>query len=647
MDKLTLILLGILSAGYLSGQSLRLAEIFTDHAVLQRNVDHPLSGWSGPGAKVTVDFAGTSLRAKTAKDGRWTVTLPATPAGGPHEITVRSGRETVTLTDLYFGDVYLLSGQSNMEWRLEQSDPTGERARTIADPLIRQILVEKTAAGSPLDHLTIQQPWTPGTATAIGRFSGVGAYFAHHLRSKFGVTVPIGLVHSSWGGSKIEAWIEATAQGMDAAEVLQQQESMVERMGRAAYARYAEEFGGTPPVRDEGEALGYLKDGHADASWGSMELPGTWESRGYPNVDGVVYFRRTLELTAEQAAGAATLLLGGIDDEDETYVNGRRIGGMTVYNEPRNYELAAGTLRPGSNTIAIRVVDNGWGGGFTAGPERFLLRTAAGDLPLAGPWKFHFGEWRIDGQKNHQPMALYNAMIAPLAGLPLSGVLWYQGESNTGPGEAEVYADQMRTLIRSWRDHFDRPDLPFYWVQLANYQAEPATPDEPGWAVLRAAQTAALDLPNTGQAVITDLGEADDIHPQNKWDVGYRLALHAAAGIYGKSVTPASVRVAGAAQGSGEIRLAFRNMNGRNLVVRPRPDDKYGYVRGFTVRDAGGEWHWSRAYLSQDGQSVTLPGEISGKLVTHVRYAWANNPAAANVYSSDGLPLTPFEIEVK
>ncbi|TXF91172.1 hypothetical protein FUA23_02805 [Neolewinella aurantiaca] len=632
-----------------SAQKLELFESFTNHAVLQRNTDHPMWGWAKPGTVVKVLIGEQKLSVKTDKSGRWEVSLPPMPAGGPHKISVQAKNEGILLEDVYFGDVYLLSGQSNMEWRLSQSDADGSRAKAIADPLIRELKVKRAYDGSPRTRLDIDEKfseeWIVGTAAGIKDFSAVGSYFAHYLREE--VDVPVGLLHSSWGGSRIEPWMRPTADGMN--PDLDETEDMMAQAGIPGRKRFAQDFPGrNVPTEDNGQAKGWLTDDFDAASWPTMTLPTFWERAGYPNVDGVFYFRRSFSLTEAQAAGAATLYLGAIDDGDITHINGEFVGTHPdAHAAKRRYEVPAGTLRAGRNTIAIRVNDGGGGGGFSAEAEGMKLETAKGSIPLAGGWKFNIGEFSVGGNFNKMPVILYNAMIAPLAKYPLTGILWYQGESNAGPGDNVNYAQLMKGLIKDWRDFFANPDLPFYWVQLANYTAPPASANEPGWAVLRRSQTEALELPFTGQAVITDIGEAGEIHPQNKWEVGRRLSLHALKDIYDKDVVASSPAVSSAKVINDRVVVRFSGIGG-GLVVRPNAanDQRYPYLaEGFTVEDANGKWHFASGLVGEDDNGVVLITP-PGITVRRVRYAWASNPERANLFSREGLPVTPFEISV-
>ena len=640
------LLLLLLTPCCLLAQDLTVFEAFTDHAVLQRDTDHPIWGWAKPGRQVSVEIAGKTVKAKTDKTGKWKAQLPEMPAGGPHLISLADGRSMIELSDIYFGDVYLLSGQSNMEWRLAQSDPDSTRARAIADPLIRQVLVAKSSADEPLDHLSLDESWKAGTTNEIADFSGVGAYFSHYLREG-GVDVPIGLLHSSWGGSRLEPWLSAEVLDDQGLQARDESTSVAKAVETKVGTFFSSEFPGeAPPMADEGEALGYLQDATDLTNWATMELPGMWESKGYTNIDGIFYFRRDFDLTAEQATQDARLYLGAIDDGDWTYINGQQVGSNpNAYSLERMYEVPASFLREGRNTLAIRVYDGAGGGGFTSSPEQLYLKTGEDRVPLAGQYHYRIGEFKTGGgQPNQVPTLLYNAMIAPLQDWPLTGVLWYQGESNAGPGDAEAYAEQMRTLVNFWRDRFDNDRLPFYWVQLANFQDAPTQPDQPGWATLRASQTAALDLPMTGQAVIIDIGEAGDIHPKNKWEVGRRLSLHALKDIYGRNVQAASpIAKDFDVEGYGAV-VQFAE-KGLGLTVHQEEGNRYPIVKSLTVRDEAGEWRWAIGFLQPNEQQLLVVNP-AGTKITGVRYAWFSNPDDANLYSIDGLPVTPFELLV-
>lgn len=651
----------LLTVQSLFAQELQVFESFAHQAVLQRDVAHPFWGWAAPKTKVEVkmftalDKESFTYRTKADANGRWSVTLDAQPAGGPYRFEVRAKDQLEEVKSVYFGDVYLLSGQSNMEWKLEQSDPEGERRYEVADPLVRELKVEKTFAAGPQHHLPLDQElgdqWRVATPENTGTFSAVGIYFAHYLRKE--QDVPIGLINSSWGGSRIEPWMSPAALGLNGRDAMREQEDATAAASRVARRQFEKDFPGREiPTEDRGEELGWLTADFDDSNWPTMTLPTHWEPAGYRNVDGYFYFRSSFELTAEQAAAPVTLRLGAIDDGDWTYLNGEKVGSTpNDYQALRAYVVPPDALRTGENQLAIRVYDRWGGGGFSADPSNFYVKTVTGNIDLAGPFKFNVGEFRVESKSNQIPTILYNAMIAPLEGLPLSGVLWYQGESNSGNGDNLAYEGLMRSLVEQWRGFFAHPDvLPFYWVQLANFMAPVSTPNEPGWAVVRGSQSRAADLPKTGYAVITDIGEADDIHPKNKWEVGRRLSLHVLKDVYGlsdvRAQSPVVDRVV-VSKGSGaagrkQAVVSFKHIPD-GLTVKG--GNLYGYVTGFTVQDAAGEWHFARATFEPASNTVRLINP-AGTGIERVRYNWANNPDG-NLFSREGLPVDGFDVEVE
>jgi len=415
--------------------------------------------------------------------------------------------------------------------------------------------------------------------------------------------------------------------------------SSLDALRAAAGNTLRERLGEVPPAAgNRGQESGWSAADFDDSDWPTMELPRLWESDGLTGVDGVFWFRTSFELTPEQAARPAVLHLGPIDDADVTYLNGRQVGTTRAYNKPRHYALPADTLRAGRNTLAIRVTDTGGGGGIYGAEEDLRLELGAESISLAGDWRYNVAAFTVQSSSaNQQPTLLYNKMIHPLLDFPIRGVLWYQGESNAGPGDNAAYAEQFKTMIRDWRTRFGLGELPFYWVQLANFMAPPQSPTDIGtWPQLRASQSAALELPNTAEAVIIDIGEADDIHPRNKSEVGRRLSLAARHNLYGEfDVAYRSPRVAEVNFYNTQTTVRFEHV-GAGLEVR----DRYGIVKSITVQDAAGEWHWAPAMVVSYDQIVVLHTQL-GKIQA-VRYAWANNPDDANLYTQEGLPVAPF-----
>jgi sialate O-acetylesterase len=404
---------------------------------------------------------------------------------------------------------------------------------------------------------------------------------------------------------------------------------------------------GTIPTEDEG-----LVDGVArwadpaldDAAWSTIPVPGLWEQAGYPGMDGVAWYRTTFTLTSEEAQHGARLAVGAVDDEDITWVNGVEVGRTQRYDAQRLYDVPATALRAGPNVVAVRVLDTGGGGGIWQQPEHVYVEVGGTRRSLAGTWKFRVAMVRIDedGQQiNKVPTVLYNRMVHPLLPFPIRGVIWYQGESNANEvAQAATYREHLATLIRSWRQEWggELGAFPFLWVQLPNYGAvDTVPPDRAAWATLRESQTAALALPNTGQAVTIDVGEPNDIHPRNKQDVGARLALVARSVVYGHDVVSSGPAYRRHAIRDGRVVIEFDHTDG-GLVSRTAGDG----VVGFAVASDDRRFVWARARI--DGNRVVVWSDQVPQPAA-VRYAWSNSPPTPSLYNGAGLPAAPFRTD--
>ena len=634
-----LVLLVLVTAPAAKAQ-LQPARLFSNGVVLQRDAELPVWGWAETGADVAVSFDGETRHATADRSGRWQVTFAPRPAGGPHEITMRSGQDTVRVQDVLVGDVWGASGQSNMEWTVADAKNAEEEIAGASDRAIRHFKVPRSWSERPEERLAGGQ-WHSATAEHVGAFTAVGYFFARALRQH--VDVPIGLINSTWGGSRIEPWMSAKALGLEAGEaqaLLQNEKQRIERQRE----RLRDTIG-TLPTDDRGMVGGeprWAQPDLDDSDWGQIPVPSNWEEVGYEGLDGVAWYRTTVRLSEAEADQALTLHLGPIDDSEITWVNGTEVGRTSGWTEPRVYEVPASALRPGANVIAVRVEDTGGGGGIYGKAAAIRLDGAGVHKPLAGDWRFKVGAvtMEAEGRKNQVPTVLYNKMIHPLLPQPITGVIWYQGESNASTlTEAREYRTLFQDLISQWRRDWtpapERP-LPFLWVQLANFRAPPEAPSESAWATLRESQHAALFLPNTGQAVALDLGEADDIHPRNKQDVGRRLALDARALVYGHDVVH-----------RGPVYDSHR-VEGRRMIV------SFDHVasglttrdgaapQGFAIAGPDGRFVWAEAELRGD-QVVVWSEEVSTPVA--VRYAWADNPERANLYNAAGLPAAPFRTD--
>ncbi|MEM7382285.1 MAG: sialate O-acetylesterase, partial [Bacteroidota bacterium] len=400
---------------------------------------------------------------------------------------------------------------------------------------------------------------------------------------------------------------------------------------------------GEIPEKDKGlngdNAIWAAKD-LEDGDWKTMDLPALWEQNGWEKTDGVFWFRKAITMGKGRQMTGATLSLGPIDDNDQTWVNGHKVGEMEAYNKNRVYQVPSKYLKEGTNIITVRVDDTGGGGGIYGDPALLHLKLGDEEISLAGAWKYKVGMVRLNNatqSANQQPTLLYNKMIHPVLKFPIKGVLWYQGESNAGnQKDASEYADHFKTLINSWRGLWAQGDFPFLYVQLANFMAPKGPSEASNWALLRESQTRAMELPNTGQAVIIDIGEENDIHPRNKQDVGYRLGLAAQKLTYGKDVIPSGPVFSEMQAANGKLILKF---NYSDNGLKTKDGNAPG---GFAIAGADKKFVWADARIS--GNTVEVFSEEIKEPVA-VRYAWGDNPDKANLYNNEDLPATPFRTD--
>jgi sialate O-acetylesterase len=623
--------------------------LFNDHVVLQRGVRFPVWGWTTPGSRVAVEMRGKMTTAIADAGGRWIARLGPFDAGGPFTLTVK-GTQTVTLNDVLVGDVWLASGQSNMEMGITQVNDAREEVAHADYPRIRLFQVPKIAATNP--RTTVNARWLVCNPTNIaaggwGGFSAVAYFFGRRLHKE--LNVPVGLIHTSWGGTAAEGWVspETLSELKEFVPAVNNLEKTWADATRPP-ADYDKALDDWWSKNDPGSVTGRMwSEPSFDASgWKRMRLPRFWEDAGLPAYDGVVWFRRTFELPSDWAGKDLLLSLGPVDDRDTTFVNGVRVGALSQWDAPRSYRVSAGLLKPGTNTIAVRVLDTGVGGGIYGKPEQLKIELADGGaspVSLAGEWSYRasvaLAELQTQppqqgGNDFSVPVIRYNGMIAPLLPYAIKGAIWYQGETNVG--RAAQYERIMATLIRDWRTRFGVGDFPFLVVQLANYLERRDAPVDSEWARLREAQLhVSRNVAHTGLAVTIDIGDAKDIHPKDKQDVGTRLALAALANVYGRKLEysgPAYRRM----KIEGErVRLSFDHAEG-GLVARDG-----GRLTGFAVAGEDGRFVWADTVIEGDEVVVSSP-EV--KRPAAVRYAWADNPAA-NLYNRAGLPASPFRTD--
>ncbi|MGS2764118.1 sialate O-acetylesterase [Sinomicrobium sp. M5D2P9] len=621
---------------------IRLPRLISDHMVLQRDKEIKVWGWASPGESVKLTFRGATYGVKADNNGEWHIPLPAQKAGGPYNMEFEASNR-ITVQNIVFGDVWICSGQSNMELSMTRvREKYAEIVWEAENPDIRQFLVPDLYDFKKENKDLEDGEWQSATPETILGFSAVAYFFALELYEQY--QVPIGLINAALGGSPIEAWMseETLKEFPYAYEELQKfkDDALIKKIETEDSTRVADWYR-TLNAKDPGltENNAWSSPETEDQDWNTTEIPGYWKEGPVGNHIGSVWFRKTVDIPENMTGKPARLSLGRIIDQDYAYVNGEQVGTTGYQYPPRKYDVGASVLKAGKNTITVRVVCNAGNGGFA--PDKPYYLAVPGDtIDLKGTWKYRAGTTmpRAPGQTfiRWKPGGLYNKMIAPLFHYSIKGVIWYQGESNTG--NPEGYNKTFPAMIKNWREAWKQGDFPFLYVQLANFMEETDTPVESNWAALRQAQLNTLSVPNTGMAVITDLGEWNDIHPLNKKDVGKRLALLAGKIAYGEKTTTASGPVPAKANfKKGHVIVTFDHA-GKGLVTRNGKAPEY-----FAISADGKNFVWAKAEITGKNTLKVWNDAISNPVV--VRYAWANNPATANLYSENGLPASPFELK--
>ena len=619
-----------------------LPRIFGDGMVLQRDAPVAVWGHAGPGEIVSVSFHGQSRKTVADGKGSWKVVLSPMAYGGPYPLEIRGRWNTVHIADVLVGDVWICSGQSNMEFpvsgwsRVNNAD---EEIRNADYPAIRLFSVDKAISTRPEEDL-MGGHWEHCSPATIAPFSAVGYFFGRQLHKA--LKIPIGLINTTWGGTDIESWIsrkslDSSREFHDAVAHLPKIEldSLRELYRRRSVHLVTRLQGGLP----DPAAVASWKDPSFDAShWPEMRLPGLWDNQQLgKDFDGVVWFTRVVDLPAVGTADTALLSLGMIDDDDETYVNGIRIGATNGYNLRRVYKLPPGILRPGKNTIAIRVTDYGGGGGIYGKEDELYLSAGATKMTLSGAWNFQVASI-IGGNggfgPNSYPSLLFNAMINPLTSYRIKGAIWYQGENNAV--RAWQYRKAMPLLIGDWRHQWDEGAFPLYFVQLTSFKESNGDSNKGStWAELRESQALTQSLLHTGMAVTIDVGDPDNIHPTDKQDVGSRLAALALQRTYGLPGV-ASGPVYRLVSFPGRKVLVTFSDTGGGLII------KGASLHGFEL--AGSDRHFYPARATIEGNNAILSSDSVQQPVA-VRYAWEDDASNANLFNKEGYPAAPFRTD--
>ena len=655
----------------LAGADVKLNALFTNHMVLQRNQADAIWGTAKPDAEVRItltDGKGDSheVKAKAGSDGRFDAELPELDvAKNPYRLNVNDGDSDVAMTEVLAGDVWVCSGQSNMGFNVNNTLNRDAEIAAADYPTLRLFTVPNVGKADPVDDISTQ-PWTATTPKSIPNFSAVAYFFGRRLNKD--LNVPIGLIHTSWGGTPAEAWTPLPKLEMLAKDGLKEVARMVENRRIAtsvdgkqrlaeAQAKYKADFeawlrkAGRWDNGPTADAAGWEKADLDDSSWKTVTVPHNWIASGEAN--GCAWYRRTIDVPANQAGQPMTMYMGSIDDADTTWFNGEQVGTTdqmqpNVWQIQRIYKVPPNLVKAGKNTIAIRVWDTGGGAGL-AGPT---MTAGVGDtkIVMTGEWKWKrestlaalnpdmpqpqvpTGAMQLDHP--NAPASLYNGMIHPLGKFGIKGAIWYQGETNAA--RAGEYERLLTTMIGAWRDQFDQGDFPFYIVGLANFQKPTDDPNQfSDWAMLRDAQRATAEhVKHSAMSVTIDVGEATDIHPKNKQAVGDRLALLALHDTYHKDIVSRGPTLAKADFDDGKVVLHFANVGGGLKAIGDS-------LKSFAIAGDDGRFAWADAKIDGDTVVLTANGIAQPK---QAKYAFANNPTAS-LFNAEGLPAEPFSVK--
>lgn len=615
-----------------SAAQVRLPRLVRDSMILQRNVPVNIWGWASPGETISIRFHGKRFKATTAGDGRWSVKLPPLQAGGPYTMSIDASNH-IQLKDILIGDVWVCSGQSNMVHQMElHKERYADDIANAMYPEIRQFRVSTMTDLQKAHDDFSTGFWKAATPQDVRDFSAVAYFFARNIFRQY--HVPIGLINASVGGTPIEAWTSE--------EGLQEFPSIIATIRKNKDSIRPQGGYKEPVIQDAGliSRPVWYDPAYIPTHWRSIIIPGYWEDQGARDLNGTVWYRREIDVPVSMTGIPAKLSLGRIVDADVVYINGQQVGNTTYQYPQRRYQLPAGTLKAGKNLIVVRVTNHAGKGGFV--PDKPYYVSAGKDtLDLKGSWLYKVGGVSITSvntgfQAQGNPTALYNAMFAPLTSYTIKGILWYQGETNAG--DPVAYARLLPALIKDWRSKWKEGDIPFLYVQLPNFMDVQYLPSESSWAATREAQRKALVLPGTGMAVTIDLGEWNDIHPDRKKEVGDRLALLARKMVYNEPQLVATGPLFEKAKSDGNRVIISFSATGSGLIT----NDGEAPAE-FAIAGADKKFVWANARI--EGNTVVVWSE-EVTAPRYVRYAWADNPDNPNLSNREGLPASPFEIDI-
>ena len=639
MKKLVvlIVMLGTLLPNTVRSQ-IEIPKIFTSNMVLPRMKSIPISGKSQPNEIIEIKIKNQSHKVKADKQGLWEVILTPLQAGGPYELSFK-GQEELILDNILIGDLWLCAGQSNMQYTLNMLNYQEPDTSRIAYENLRLCSIGVGADYLPQKDVPTAV-WHETNAETISNFSATGYFFGRELAEK--QDVPIGLISSNLGATTIETWMS-----MDALKKFPQFDEVTGDIIQTnkdfatlnkEFVKYRKKWDTKYYLQGPGLDEKWYADSYDYSDWEEINLPSFWEDFGYEEHDGSFWFRKTFDLESSQLENDFHLALNQIDDYDITWVNGKKIGETFGKSNFRNYSVPKEILREKGNTLTIRVFDIGGKGGI-------YTNAFWGNQILTGKWKYRKG-LSIDTEKFPKPkvpngsifshpLLLYNTGIAPLHNFPITGIIWYQGESNENRGGE--YEALLKGMINDWRLKWNDPEMPFLIVQLANYKQEDLLPGESKWAEIRNSQMNAAALKNVDIATAIDIGEANNIHPYKKAELGRRLGLLAMHYSYGEKLKQGPIYSSQSIVGN-KIEIKFNTYNSKLRSL-----DKYGYLRGFSIAGSDGNFKWAKAKII-DSNVIEVYSE-SVSVPKYVRYAWSDNPGPLDLINEESLPAFPFRTD--
>lgn len=642
MKMRTIAVLSFLLFYFNSFAEIRLPRLIRDSMVMQRDTRLKVWGWATAGEKVKITFNKKSFSTTTDASGKWKMELPAMKAGGPYTMKI-DGSNHITLKEILIGDVWLCSGQSNMVHQMSlHAVRYADEVANANYPEIRHFWIPNvTNVQAPQEDLPGGY-WKSANPADVGDFSAVAYFFAKDLYQKY--HVPMGLINASWGGTPIEAWMSEES-FKEFPNILTTIQKNKDTAYINSFSRRISSF--NRPVRQEDKGLTGTKPwfdpSYTPKGWRNINIPGYWEDQGIRDLDGVVWYRREIDVPASMINTPAKVFLGRIVDADFFYINGKLVGNTTYMYPQRRYTVPAGLLKAGKNLFVVRVINNSGKGGFV--PDKPYQLIAGNDtVDLKGYWHYKVGQVNIPQRGfgggggialQNQPTALFNSMINPITNYSIKGFLWYQGESNTG--RADEYAKLQPAMIEDWRRRWNNLNAPFLYVQLPGFMEMSYLPSESQWAQFREAQLKSLSIPNTAMAVAIDLGEWNDIHPDRKKDVGDRLALAAENIAYGdKDVVYSGPLYQSSTIEGNKIVISFSH-TGSGLITNDGEE-----LSEFAIAGSDRKFVWAKARI-EGNKVIVWNDEITSPV--YVRYAWADNPVNPNLYNKEGLPASPFRTD--